>query len=69
MAGALCVRPEDNCDVPTFYDGDVQLGRFDVSAEVLNAPGQPLEHFIGAPGSALIDDLNGPPPVDGWRLI
>jgi hypothetical protein len=61
--------PQDNCDVPTFYDRDVQLGHFDVSAEVLNAPGQPLERFIGAPGSALIDDLDGPPPVDGWRLI
>jgi hypothetical protein len=55
--------------VAIHYDGDLQFGRFDVAAEVLNAPGQRLELFIGAPAAAVIDDLDGPPPADGWRLI
>jgi hypothetical protein len=55
--------------VPAVYDHDMQLGHWDVSAEVLNAPGEPLDAMIGVSAGSIANDLLGPPPVDGWRLI
>lgn len=51
------------------YDADMQLGYYDVPAAVLSADGVPLAELIGERGAASVDDLMGPPPVDGWRVI
>jgi hypothetical protein len=53
----------------TRYDADMQLGYYDVPGDVLSAGGVPLAELIGEPGAASVDDLMGPPPVDGWRVI
>jgi len=53
----------------TSYDADMQLGYYDVSAAVLSADGVPLAELIGERGAASVDDMLGPPPDDGWRLI
>jgi hypothetical protein len=53
----------------TRYDADMQLGYYDVPAAVLSAPGVPLAELIGEQGAASVDDMMGPPPIDGWRVI
>ena len=55
--------------VPARYDGDVQLGEFDVPAEVINAPGGRLKDVLGTSREPYVDDMMGPPPTDGWRVI
>jgi hypothetical protein len=51
------------------FDTDMQLGYYDVPAAVLSADGVPLTELIGERGAASLDDMMGPPPVDGWRVI
>ena len=51
------------------YDADMQLGYYDVPAAVMSADGVPLTELIGERGAASVDDMMGPPPVDGWRVI
>src|SRR5450755_3057036 len=51
------------------YDADMQLGYYDVPAAVLSADGVPLAELIGELGAASVDDMMGPPPADGWRVI
>ena len=46
-----------------------QLDEFDVPAAVLAAPGVPLVDLIGVLGAASVDDMLGPPPADGWRVV
>lgn len=46
-----------------------QLDQFDVPAAVLEAAGVPLVELIGEQGAASVDDMLGPPPADGWRVI
>jgi hypothetical protein len=48
---------------------DVQLGDFDVPAATMNEAGRPLEDLVGTTAAVLVDDMHGPPPDDGWRLI
>ena len=50
-------------------EDDVQLGCYDVPAQVLAADGVPLVYLVGEQGAASVDTLLGPPPVDGWRVI
>ena len=47
----------------------LQLDEFDVPAAVLAQSGVPLVELIGEHGAASVDDMLGPPPVDGWRVI
>ena len=47
----------------------MQLGYYDVPGDVLSADGVPLAELIGEQGAASVDNLMGPPPVDGWRVI
>jgi hypothetical protein len=47
----------------------MQLGDYDVSAAILAAAGARLSELIGDQGAASVDDIHGPPPIDGWRLI
>lgn len=47
----------------------MQLGDVDVPADVLNARGQRLEDVLRTSNTPSIDDLLGPPPTEGWRLI
>lgn len=49
--------------------GWVQLGSYDVKQTTLDAPGVPLASLLGAAGAADVDDMSGPPPADGWRVI
>lgn len=53
----------------TRYDADVQLGYYDVPGAVLSARGVPVAELIGERGAASVDDMMGPPPIDGWRVI
>lgn len=53
----------------TSYDANMQLGYYDVPAAVLAADGLPLTELIGEQGAASVDDILGPPPDDGWRVI
>lgn len=53
----------------TRYDADMQLGYYDVPGAVLSARGVPLVELIGEQGAASVDDMMGPPPIDGWRVI
>ena len=46
-----------------------QLDQFNVPDDVLATPGAPLVHLIGEQGAAGVDDMLGPPPPDGWRVI
>jgi hypothetical protein len=55
--------------VGTRYDGDMQLGYYDVPGDVLSADGVRLAELIGEQGAASVDNLMDPPPVDGWRVI
>jgi hypothetical protein len=48
---------------------DVQLGEYDVPAQVLAAAGVPLTELVGDQGAASVDTLMGPVPIDGWRVI
>ena len=50
-------------------DEMVQLDQFDVPAALLAAPGVQLADLIGEHGAASVDDMLGPPPTDGWRVI
>ena len=50
-------------------DDLIQLDEFDVPAAVLAESGVPLVELIGEHGAASVDDMLGPPPVDGWRVI
>ena len=50
-------------------DGMMQLDEFDVPAAVLAAPGVRLVDLIGENGAASVDDMLGPPPADGWRVV
>ncbi|GGM18772.1 hypothetical protein GCM10011594_43580 [Nakamurella endophytica] len=47
----------------------LQLGEVDVSAAVLADRGVPLARLIGDHGANSVDDLDGRPPTDGWRVI
>jgi hypothetical protein len=47
----------------------MQLDQFNVPDDVLAAPGVLLVHLIGEQGAAGVDDMLGPPPPDGWRVI
>ena len=47
----------------------MQLGYYDVPAAVLSADGVPLAELIGELGATSVDDMMGPPPADGWRVI
>lgn len=49
--------------------GWVQLGSYDVKQRTLDAPGGLLTSLLGAAGAADVDDMSGPPPLDGWRVI
>lgn len=51
------------------YDADMQLGYYDVPGAVLSADGVPLAELIGERGAGSVDDMMGPPPVAGWRVI
>lgn len=64
-----CDRAVDNGSVPGTFDADVQLGEYEVPADIMNSPGSALEDLIGTPAAALVDDLLGAPPDNGWRLI
>jgi hypothetical protein len=46
-----------------------QLDRYNVPTAVLKAAGAPLVDLIGEQGAASVDDMLGPPPIDGWRVI
>lgn len=46
-----------------------QLDQFNVPDDVLEAPGHRLVDLIGEQGVESVDDMLGPPPSDGWRVV
>jgi hypothetical protein len=62
-------QQRDTCHMTARYDVDMQLGYYDVPAAVLSASGVPLAELIGEGGASSVDDMMGPPPVNGWRVI
>jgi len=46
-----------------------QLDQFNVPDDVLAAPGARLVDLIGEQGVGSVDDMLGPPPPDGWRVV
>jgi hypothetical protein len=51
-------------DVSAYWLGDLVVAR-----SALTEPGVPLIDLLGEAGAARVDDMHGPPPVDGWRVI
>jgi hypothetical protein len=51
-------------DVSAYWVGDVVVAR-----SVLREPGVPLIDLLGQRAAASVDNMFGPSPVDGWRVI
>lgn len=50
-------------------DEVVQLEGYNVPSALLTARGVPLAELIGDQGAANVDNMMGPPPMIGWRVL